>query len=85
MAKGWTWQTLIDDKMTVTAFCHHAPCNHSQKLDLKALRDRFGPDAPAMEWDILPKLHCTKCGGNRVGLTYTPDTTPTGYGKAKGR
>jgi len=78
MAKGWTWQTLIDGKMTVTAFCHHAPCNHSQVLDLEALAARFGPDAPAMEWDIRPKLKCKKCGGTRVGLIYTPDATPYG-------
>jgi hypothetical protein len=48
MTKGWTFQTLIDEKMAVTAHCHHAPCNHNQKLDLAKLRDRFGPDAPAI-------------------------------------
>jgi hypothetical protein len=84
MAKGWTFQSLIDARMEVTEFCHHAPCNHSQKLDVVKLRDRFGPDAPAMEWDIRPKLRCAKCGGKKVGLIYTPDTTPNAYGKAKG-
>jgi len=34
MAKGWTFQSLIDAKMTVTAHCHHGPCNHNQVLDL---------------------------------------------------
>ncbi|WP_292106347.1 hypothetical protein [Mesorhizobium sp.] len=67
--KGCTFQSLIDAEMTVTAFCHHAPCNHSQKLDLAKLRDRFGPDAPAMADDIVP--------------IYTPDTSPNAYGKAK--
>lgn len=85
MAAGWTYRKLIDEKMTLTAFCHHAPCNHHQVLDLAALAARFGPDAPAMEWDIRPKLRCRKCGGNRVGLIYTPDTSPTGYGMTKGR
>jgi len=61
--KGWTFQTLIDAKMTVRAFCHHAPCNRSQLLDLAKLHDRFGPDAPAMTDDITPKLKCTKCDG----------------------
>ena len=56
MSKGHTYQSLIDDKMTVTAYCHHPKCHHKQELDLKKLRDRFGPDAPAMEWDIRPKL-----------------------------
>ncbi|WP_192177665.1 hypothetical protein [Mesorhizobium amorphae] len=80
MAKGWTFQTLIDAKMTVRAFCHHAPCNHSQVLDLVKLRDRYGPDAPATADDLIPKLKCAKCGSKRVGTIYTPDTSPTGYG-----
>ncbi|WP_292312957.1 hypothetical protein [Mesorhizobium sp.] len=71
--------------MTVTAFCHHAPCNHNQKLDLAMLRDRYGPDAAAMADDIIPKLKCAKCGSKRVGVIYTPDTTPTVYAKAKGQ
>jgi hypothetical protein len=29
MAKGWTFQLLINGKMTVTAHCHHAPCNQA--------------------------------------------------------
>ena len=84
MAKGWTFQSLIDAKMTVMAQCHRAPCNHNQVLDLVKLRDRFGPDAPAMADDLIPKLRCAKCGGKKVGLIYTPDTTPNAYGKAKG-
>ena len=83
MAKGWTFQSLIDAKMQVTACCHHAPCNHHQVLDLVKLRDRFGPHAPAMADDLIPKLKCAKCGSKRVGLIYTPDTTPNAYGKAK--
>ncbi len=40
MGKGWTFQRLIDDKMTVTAHCHHSPCkNHSRFLDRVKLRD----------------------------------------------
>ncbi|PZV37597.1 hypothetical protein [Mesorhizobium kowhaii] len=70
MAKGWTFQSLIDGKMTVTAFCHYAPCNNSQPLDLVKLRDRFGPDAPAD--DLVRKLKCGRCGSRKVGLIYTP-------------
>ncbi|WP_292174908.1 hypothetical protein [Mesorhizobium sp.] len=84
MAKGWTFQSLIDAKMTVTAFCHWSPCNHSQKLDLAQLRDRYGPDSPAMADDLIPKLKCNRCGGTAVGVIYTPDTRPNAYGKAKG-
>jgi hypothetical protein len=59
------------------------PCNHSQVLDLVKLRVRFGPDAPAMEWNLKPKLKCAVHGGRKVGLIYTPDTSPNAYGKAK--
>jgi hypothetical protein len=43
--------------MTVTAHCHHAPCNHYQVLDLAKLRE-FGPDAPAMTDDLISNLKC---------------------------
>ncbi|CAN7578278.1 hypothetical protein [Mesorhizobium sp. LjNodule214] len=82
MGKGWTFQSLIDAKTTVTAYCHYAPCNNSKPLDLVKLRDRFGPDAPAMAEDLVRKLKCGRCGGRKVGLIYTPDTSPTGYRKA---
>jgi hypothetical protein len=29
MAKGWTFHSLIDAKMAVTAHCHHFCCNNS--------------------------------------------------------
>ncbi|MBM2712810.1 hypothetical protein JQK88_16520 [Mesorhizobium caraganae] len=83
MSKGWTFQSLIDDKMKVTAHCHNPACHHNQELDLAKRRDRLGSDAPAMEWDIRPKLLCKKCEGNKVGLIYTPDTSPNAYAKAK--
>lgn len=76
MAKGWRFQSLIGDQMTVTAYCHNRRYHHKQELDLAKLRDRFGPDAPAVEWDIRPKLRCKKCEGKNVGLIYTPDTRP---------
>ncbi len=53
--------------MAVTARCH----------------DRFGPDTPAMADDLIPKLKCARCGGKKVGLIYTPDSSPNAYGKAK--
>ncbi len=68
----WTLQTLIDERMTVRAYCHNFRCHHSQNLDLEALRDRLGPDAPAMADDLIPKLKCGKCGERKIGLIYTP-------------
>lgn len=83
---AWTFAKLIADGMTVRAFCQRSRCNHSQVLDLKALAERFGPDAPAMHDDLVPRLKCRKCGGREIGLTYTPPVTPSGnpYLKAKG-
>ncbi|MER9171226.1 hypothetical protein NKI12_28650 [Mesorhizobium australicum] len=86
----WTFQSLIDGKMAVTAFCNVAACGHSKTLDLEVLRDRFGPDAPAMEWDLRPKLKCEVCGSRDVGLIYAPDSRKMSgmgknlYSKAKG-
>lgn len=69
---GWTVQGLIDKRMDVTAYCHNSRCNHHKALDLGMLRDRLGPDAPAMSDDLTPRLRCDKCGGKAVGLIYTP-------------
>ncbi|MBZ9719081.1 hypothetical protein LB519_14630 [Mesorhizobium sp. AD1-1] len=83
MGKGWTLQSLIDGKMTVTASCRKASCNHSKVLPLEELRDRLGPDTPAMEWDLRPKLKCEVCGSKDVGLIYAPDSNKVpGMGKA---
>ena len=49
-----------DDGDGVLPSCAVQP---SSAAYLIALRDRFGPDAPAMEWDLRPKL----CGGKAVG------------------
>ncbi|MBZ9776834.1 hypothetical protein [Mesorhizobium sp. CO1-1-8] len=90
IGKNWTLQSLIDGRMAVTAFCHKASCNHSKTLPLEELRDRFGPDTPAMEWDLRPKLKCEVCGSKDVGLIYTPDSNKVSgmgqnlYSKAKG-
>ena len=86
---AWTIQTLIDSHMAVTAHCHNWRCHRHQQLDLALLRDRLGPDAPAMADDLTPKLKCSKCGGKAIGLTYTPSQTNARhsgnpYVKAKG-
>ena len=89
---NWTVQSLIDGKMTVTAYCHSTQCGHHQVLDLEKLRDILGPDAPAMADDLEPKLVCSKCRGKKLGLIYAPDSEKVSgmgkvvspYAKAKG-
>lgn len=94
MAK-WTIQSLIDDNMKLHAYCHEPSCRHHQSLDLVKLRDRLGPDAPAMADDLITRLRCSKCGGKKIGLIYSPETGinwggahslsgPNAYAKAKG-
>ncbi|MBZ9894261.1 hypothetical protein LB545_07875 [Mesorhizobium sp. BR1-1-6] len=54
------------------------------------LKDKLGPDAPAMADDLIPKLRCARCGGKAVGLIYSPDPDKVSgmgrshYAKAKG-
>lgn len=90
IGKNWTLQSLIDAKMCVTAFCQNGACNHCKTLPLEKLRHRFGPDMPAMEWDLRPKLKCDVCQCKTVGLIYSPDSNKTSgmgqnlYGDAKG-
>jgi hypothetical protein len=73
MAK-WTTQSLIDGNMKIHAYCHDPACRHHQPLDLLKLRDKLGPDALAMADDLTPKLRCSKCGGKKIGLIYSPNT-----------
>ena len=81
-------QSLIDERMKVTAFCLDDACRNVRVLPLEELRDRFGPDAPAMLDDILPLLRCDAGGGKNVDLTCVPDGSArvrrTPYLKAKG-
>ncbi len=67
---GWTLQALIDGDISVAAFCRK--CDHNALLDLVALRDMRGADAPAMADDLKQRLRCTACGSREMGLTYTP-------------
>lgn len=63
--------------MKVTVYCQNVACGAHKDLDLAGLRDRFGPDAPAMADDLIPYLRCTACGGERgklVRLIYAPDS-----------
>lgn len=71
----WTVQQLIDEGMTLHAYCHNPRCHHNKRIDLNVLLDKLGPDAPAMADDLAPKMRCEKCKGKAVGLIYAPDKT----------
>ena len=71
---AWTLQTLIDANLWVHAYCGE-DTSHNKKVDLEGLRDRLGPDAPAMAWDLAARLKCPFCGSKRITFTYTPNRT----------
>jgi hypothetical protein len=78
----WTFQTLLEADMQITAYCRN--CVHYKVLDLQALRDKYGPNINAMAWHLAPPLTCSKCGKNKPELRYTPDTNKVpGMGNAK--
>lgn len=77
-ANGWTVQGLIDERMEIHAYSHNPQCHHNQPLDLgklKAKLDRRRRNGGSSD----SKLRYAKCSGNRVVLTYTPDTAPPIY------
>lgn len=76
---------MIENGGNIRVYCHASTCHHSATLDLITLRDRLGPDHGAMHDDLAHKLRCSKCGGKKVGLIYSPGTKEYGPGIGKGR
>lgn len=76
---GWTLSRLLQARMNVRAYCEARGCGHNRQVDLAALMDRIGPDAPAMAPDIAPRFKCAICGSRNVKLIYSPDVRPTGW------
>ena len=68
----WTIKNLIDGNMAVTGHCLNSRCNHREELDLAMLKERLGPDAPAMADDLKARLKCSRCGSKAIGLIYSP-------------
>ena len=64
---GWTLRKLIAGKTTVAAYCQNPRCHHTEKLNLEAIRDRLGPDAPAMSGDLLPSCAAPSVNRRRAG------------------
>lgn len=68
----WAVQKLIDDRMEIAVYCQCSACGQHSTLDLELLKEKLGPDAPAMRDDLVPRLRCTKCRGKQVGIIYSP-------------
>ncbi len=77
----WTFQSLIDADMGITAHC--VRCGHTVKLDLVKWRDTHGPDASAMAPDLSPMLRCPNCRGKTIGFSYTLQETSSSSGASK--
>jgi hypothetical protein len=69
---GRTLRDSIDEGLRISAWCHARGCHHHSELYLVALRDRLGPDHGPMHADLVPLLHCKKCGGKVIGLIVAP-------------
>ena len=57
---------LVDEGMTLTAYCHAPGCGHSAGL---ALAGRLGRDHSSMAPALLPRLTCSKCGAKGGALS----------------
>ena len=62
---AWTVQKLIDERMTLYAWCN--ACHHNRTLDLMMLRERLGRDAPAMAPDLTPDCAAMHAAGGMSG------------------
>lgn len=69
-----TIQELIDHRHTAMIYCHNPRCHHRAELDLKALRDRLGPDHTLLYEDVRYKFVCGRCGGREWGMINSPPT-----------
>jgi hypothetical protein len=69
---GWTLQLLIDCDIAVLARCGRDRCDNHQELDLDRLKAKYGPDSSAMRKDLLARMRCSKCGNDKIGLSYSP-------------
>ena len=72
MTDFWTFASLIDGSMQVEANCDD--CRFHKRVDLAALRDRLGPDHPAMAGDLKKLLICPQCRSKRISFIYSPDS-----------
>ena len=68
----WTIQLLMDCDIVVSAHCRQQSCDCRQELNLVRLKEKLGPDASAMHKDLAPRLRCTKCGNDKIELSYSP-------------
>jgi hypothetical protein len=66
---------LIDNGYRIVVYCEARPCRHYAELDLTAFGKRFGLASGGLAKDILPKLHCSKCGSKALSLRMTPKRT----------
>ena len=59
---------LVDEGMTLTAYCHAPGCGHSAGLDLVALAGRLGRDHSCGATALVPRLKCWECGKKEASL-----------------
>ena len=65
-------QECIDDDYDISVYCDARNCTHGQRLDLKELAKRLGPDHGVMHWDLADKFKCSQCGSKKVTIRIVP-------------
>lgn len=68
----WTIQLLIDCDIVVSARCGEGSCDNQHELNLLRMKAKLGPEASAMHKDLARKMRCSKCGNDKIRLSYSP-------------
>jgi hypothetical protein len=75
---NWTIQLLIDCDIVVSARCGEGSCDNQHELNLLRIKAKLGPEASAMHNDLARKMRCSKCGNEKIRLSYSPRDQQTG-------
>jgi hypothetical protein len=68
-----TLRVLINDNYTLTAHCHE--CNRAADVDLRAMAERYGMDAPVHGPRLIGRglLKCSRCGSANCSMRINPN------------
>jgi hypothetical protein len=68
-----TIRAVLDGRYHIYAHCH--ACNASAEVDMAAMAERYGLDAPVREPRQIGRglLSCTRCGSANCSMRIHPD------------
>jgi hypothetical protein len=73
-----TIRAVIDGKYRIAAHCN--ACHYSTWLDMQAMAERYGMDAPVRGPRQIGRglLACSRCGSDNCSMRIHPDLPPMG-------